>query len=186
MHTCANSSTEMTRFPSLSKHSKAALAIFSHPSRASSWYVLIAATQNSSKSNFLCESGSIFKSKIQENMRICHHAKATTNEILQVILFLNCIRSCNKAVSANRKDKPATENPKREISWWDILESQKKNNYFSLSFFIKHNLHWNRLPSPVSLIPIYSAVCSLISRFTLNFKCHTGIYHTWKWKTDMG
>ena len=61
--TRASSSTEMTRFPSCSKYSNAALAICSHSSRASNWYGLIAAAQNSSKSIFLKYSWSIWMIK---------------------------------------------------------------------------------------------------------------------------
>lgn len=112
VHTCANSSTEMTRFPSLSKYSKAVLAIFSHPSWASSWYVLIAATQNSSKSNFLCESGSILNLKLEyENIP---HAKATITQIEKWIkkssFVINPIDSVIKTVFVNRNNKPKKSN----------------------------------------------------------------------------
>lgn len=63
LFTFASSSTEVTRLPSCSKYSNAADAMCSQFSRASNWYILIAAAQNSSKSIFLYDNGSNLNAK---------------------------------------------------------------------------------------------------------------------------
>lgn len=64
VQTFFNSSTEIIMFPSCSKYPNAVFDILSHSSWTSSWYTLIAAAQNSSKSIFLEAAGeSIFIQK---------------------------------------------------------------------------------------------------------------------------
>lgn len=166
VRTCANSSTEMTRFPSLSKHSNAVLAIFSHPSRASSWYVLTAATQNSSKSNFLCESGSIFK---QKHKKLWEHAiMQKPQQMKHISFFLNSIRSCNSGVSANRQASNGTSKERfhDEISLGTLVQIR----CFLYSFIVSLNITFIETDCP-PLFDLYPHIFSGV-QFNMKYTIH--------------